>query len=436
MDKGTKKIEFEAICENMSFDGKGCVHYKNHVGFIPSLLEGEKARIVMTYYTSNQFTGYVKELLSSSKDRVKPRCPVYDKCGGCSLLHMSYEAQLEFKKERVKQTLKTIGGFKDIKVNNTLGMDNPYFYRNKIQMPLRLDKKRNIVSGFYQERTHNIIPINKCYIENEDADRILETIKKLMKSFKIQPYDEDKRTGVIRHILIRSSLHFDEIMVVLVTNCDSFPSRNNFVKELVKQEKKVVTVVQNINLRDTNVILGQKERILYGKGYIKDSICDVVFNISAMSFYQVNPIQTELLYNKAIENRVFKTPVGYDFLKRLQDTLKENPSMTETIADIPVYGVYSLRESANPTVEKIKTSTKKAKEKPKQGFFSKKTLIIINLGLAVLVILMFFISTTSSNPTVLNYEKALQNRYSEWEKELTEREQIIREKEKELLLNE
>ena len=180
-------------------------------------------------------------------------------------------------------------------------MDEPYFYRNKIQMPLRLDKKRNIVSGFYQERTHNIIPINKCYIENEDADRILETIKKLMKSFKIQPYDEDKRTGVIRHILIRSSLHFDEIMVVLVTNCDSFPSRNNFVKELVKQEKKVVTVVQNINLRDTNVILGQKERILYGKGYIKDSICDVVFNISAMSFYQVNPIQVEKLYSLAIK---------------------------------------------------------------------------------------------------------------------------------------
>ena len=147
-----------------------------------------------------------------------------------------------------------------------------------------------------------------------------------------------------------------------------------------------------------------------------------------------NPQMVYAVYNKAIENRVFKTPVGYDFLKRLQDTLKENPSMTETIADIPVYGVYSLRESANPTVEKIKTSTKKAKEKPKQGFFSKNTLIIINLGLAVLVILMFFISTTSSNPTVLNYEKALQNRYSEWEKELTEREQIIREKEKELLV--
>lgn len=147
-----------------------------------------------------------------------------------------------------------------------------------------------------------------------------------------------------------------------------------------------------------------------------------------------NPQMVYAVYNKAIENRVFKTPVGYDFLKRLQDTLKENPSMTETIADIPVYGVYSLRESANPTVEKIKASTKKPKQK--QEFFGKRTLIIINIGLVILIVIMFIISTTSSNPTVLNYERVLQNRYSEWEKELTEREQIIREKEKELLINE
>ena len=140
------------------------------------------------------------------------------------------------------------------------------------------------------------------------------------------------------------------------------------------------------------------------------------------------------VYNKAIENRVFKTPVGYEFLKKLQNILKEDSMMTEKIADIPVSGVYSLRESANPTVEKIKASTKRVKEK--QETFPKRALIIINIGLVILVILMFFISTTGSNPTVLNYEKTLQNRYSEWERELSEREQIIREKEKELLLDE
>lgn len=147
-----------------------------------------------------------------------------------------------------------------------------------------------------------------------------------------------------------------------------------------------------------------------------------------------NPQMVYAVYKKAIENRVFKTPVGYDFLKRLQNELKEDPIMTVEIDDIPVYGVYSLRESANPTVEKIKASTKKSK--PRQETFSKRTLIIVNIGLVILVVLMFFISTTGSNPTVLNYEKALQNRYSEWEKELSEREQNIREKEKELLLNE
>lgn len=149
-----------------------------------------------------------------------------------------------------------------------------------------------------------------------------------------------------------------------------------------------------------------------------------------------NPQMVYAVYKKAIENRVFKTPVGYDFLKKLQELLKESPMMTESIADIPVYGVYSLRESTNPTVEKIKASTKKKKEKPKQEIFNKRTLIIINIGLVILVILMFFISTTGSNPTVLNYERALQNRYSEWDKELSEREQNIREKEKELLLDE
>ena len=301
MGKVNKHIEFEAVCENMSFDGKGCVHYNGHVGFIPNLIEGEKANIVMTYYTSNQFTGYVKELLTTSENRVKPKCTVCDKCGGCSLQHMSYSYQLEFKKNRVIDTLRKIGGLQDIKVDDTVGMDNPYFYRNKIQMPIRKDKNNKIVSGFYQERTHQIIPISKCYIENEDADRILETIKNLLKSFHIQPYDEDRRTGVIRHVLIRSSYHFDEIMVVLVTNCDSFPSRNNFVKELIKREPKITTVVQNINLRDTNVILGQKERILYGKGFIVDSILGVKFNISAMSFFQVNPVQVEKLYSLAIE---------------------------------------------------------------------------------------------------------------------------------------
>ena len=300
-NKSNKQIEFTSKCENMSFDGKGCIKYNGHVGFFPNVLPSEEGKFVMTYYNSNQFYGYTKELTKVSKDRVEPRCPVYSTCGGCALQHMNYEAQLKFKQERVKDCLVRIGGFKDIKVNETVGMDEPYFYRNKIQMPVRMNKKGKIVSGFYQEKTHDIAPIDKCYIENSDADRILNSIKEVMKKVRVLPYDEDKRTGVIRHVLIRSSYHFDEIMVVLVCNCDTFPGQKNFVKELIKMEPSISTIVQNVNTRATNVILGDKERVLYGKGFIKDTLCGVTFKISAKSFYQVNPQQTEKLYSKAIE---------------------------------------------------------------------------------------------------------------------------------------
>lgn len=301
MGNVTKKIEFEATCENMSFDGKGCVFYNGHIGFIPGLIEGEKAKIVMTYYTSNQFTGYVKEVIEPSLNRVKPICPVYKDCGGCSLMHMSYNAQLDFKRNRVIDTLKRIGGIDDVLVDKTIGMMNPYFYRNKIQLPIRLDKHGNLVSGFYKERTHEVIPITKCYIENEKSDQILECIKLLMHKYSISAYDENNRKGVVRHVLIRSSYHFDEIMVVLVTNSESFKNQDAFIKELINKEPCITTIVQNINTKDTNVILGDKEKVLYGKGYIVDSICDVKFKISAMSFYQVNPIQVEKLYSLAIE---------------------------------------------------------------------------------------------------------------------------------------
>ena len=299
--KKFKEIEFEGECIDLSFDGKGLVKYDGQIGLIPNLLPGEKAKIVITYRTSNQFHGYVKELITKSEDRVKPICPVFSSCGGCSLQHISYEAQKRYKHEKVYDCLTRIGGLKDIVVNDTIGMDEPYYYRNKIQMPLGLDKKKHVISGFYREKSHEIIPIDKCYIENDDADRILKSIRKLMDDFHFLPYNEDTRKGIIRHVLIRTSYHYDQIMVVLVTNVDEFKGKNNFVKELIKREPKITTVVQNINTRDTNVILGEKERILYGKGFIIDSILGISFKISAKSFYQVNPIQVEKLYSLAIK---------------------------------------------------------------------------------------------------------------------------------------
>ncbi len=300
MKKKNINISFIGECIDLSSEGKGVVKYNNIVGFVNNLLPKEKAEIKITYLKKDIFFGEIIKLISASSDRVKPKCSHFDLCGGCSLMHLSYETQLLYKQNKVKECLRKIGGM-NINVNSAIGMTNPYNYRNKIQMPIKLLKNGKIVSGFYKEKTHEIVPINNCLIENKKADKILNSIKELMKKYKILPYDEDKRIGVIRHILVRTSFHYDEIMVVLVSNVDSFPGRNEFVKTLKKLNPEITTIVQNINPRDTNVILGEKQRILSGKGYIRDVLCGIEFKISAKSFYQVNPLQTEILYNKAIE---------------------------------------------------------------------------------------------------------------------------------------
>jgi 23S rRNA (uracil1939-C5)-methyltransferase len=180
-------------------------------------------------------------------------------------------------------------------------MDDPYFYRNKIQMPVGTDRLGRIVTGFYKANSHVIVPIEKCYIEDERSSPILKTIRELMKEIRVEPYDEDKRTGVIRHILIRASYYKKQIMVVLVTNVNSFPGQRNLVNALTIKHPEITTIVQNINKRDTNVILGNHENILFGKGFIEDSLMGINYQISSKSFYQINPRQTEKLYKAAIE---------------------------------------------------------------------------------------------------------------------------------------
>lgn len=299
MIKKNSNITFIGECYDLSNEGKGVVKYNNIVGFVDDLLPFEKAEIMITYLKKDIFYGKVKSYIEKSKDRVNPKCRNFTSCGGCSLMHLSYSKQLEYKQKKVQECLKRIGNI-NAKVDSTIGMEIPYCYRNKIQMPVK-SYKGKVVTGFYKEKTHDIVPIETCEIENKKADKILISIKYLMKKYRILPYDEDKRKGIIRHVLIRTSFHYDEIMVVLVTNVDVFPGRNDFIKELKKLNPEITTVIQNINSRDTNVILGEKQRILFGKGYINDELCSIKFKISPKSFYQVNPLQTEKLYSLAIE---------------------------------------------------------------------------------------------------------------------------------------
>lgn len=286
-------------CVDYTFDGKGIVKKDNRVIFVEGVLKDEEVEIEIIHEGKNQTLGRLTKIIKSSPYRVKPFCPLAKDCGGCVLQHLQYEKQLEFKKNHVQDCINKFSKL-DIRVKDCIGMKNPFNYRNKSQVPFSMEKKK-ICYGFYKLNTHKIIQMDHCAIQTEDADEILKTLADLMKRYKLSAYEEDKRKGIFRHVLIKKGFSTNEIMVVLVTNVNSFPNRKEIVKELVRKHPNIKTIVQNINTRDTNVILGEKETVLYGNGYIEDVLLGVRFKISSKSFYQVNPIQTATLYSKAIE---------------------------------------------------------------------------------------------------------------------------------------
>lgn len=222
-------------------------------------------------------------------------CPHYKKCGGCHLQNMSYEEQLKFKQIKC---IKLLGKF--CRVKEVIGMENPTHYRCKVQAAFSKDKT-GIISGVYQSSTHKIVPIDSCLIEDSKADEIIVTIRKLLKSFKLKPFDENEMTGFLRHVLIRKGYYTGQIMVVLVTGSSVFPSKRSFINALLQRHPEITTIVQNINNKFTSLVLGEQNITLYGEGYIEDTIFDKVFRISPRSFYQVNPIMTTVLYGKALE---------------------------------------------------------------------------------------------------------------------------------------
>ena len=223
-------------------------------------------------------------------------CAYAKKCGGCRYQGVPYEKQLAKKQKQVQELLGKYG-----KVQKIIGMKNPYFYRNKVHAVFDRDRKGNIISGIYEEGTHRVVPVENCLIEDEKSQEIIRTIRGMLKSFKIRTYDEDTGYGLLRHVLIRRGFSTGEIMVVLVTGSPIFPSKNNFVKALRKAHPEITTVVLNVNDRQTSMVLGDREKPIFGPGFIKDRLCGCMFRISPKSFYQVNPVQTEILYQTAID---------------------------------------------------------------------------------------------------------------------------------------
>ena len=287
-------------CIDISSEGKGVVKYQKDIIFCDGLFIGEEADIEILYQRAGVYFGKVRKLYSLSKDRIQPKCKICTSCGGCQYQQINYKKQLEYKTNRVKNAIKRIAHI-DTKVNDCIGMKDPYHYRNKIQVPFAKDKKGNVVYGFYKENSHEIIPAKECMIEDKRAASILWDIKELIKKMGIPTYNEDNGRGILRYVLIRTSYHYDELMVVLVTSILNFPGQRNFVDALIKLHPEITSIVENINSRHTNVILGNKEKILYGPGFIKDDILGLTFEISPSSFFQVNPEQVEVLYKTALD---------------------------------------------------------------------------------------------------------------------------------------
>lgn len=234
--------------------------------------------------------------MSNKDNKMNASCPVYKKCGGCQLQNLSYPEQLKFKQNKVERLLKNF-----CKVEPIIGMENPYHYRNKVQAAFYTDRRGKIISGVYQSGTHHVVGIDLCQTEDVIADKIIVAVRKLLPSFKMTTYNEDTGKGFLRHILVKRGFATNQIMLVLVTGTPVFPSKNNFVKAILKQFPEITTIVQNVNNYNTNLVLGNNQKVLYGKGYIEDILCGCRFRISPKSFYQINPVQTEVLYNKAME---------------------------------------------------------------------------------------------------------------------------------------
>lgn len=286
--------------EDMGHDGEGIGKAQGYTLFIKDTVIGDKVEAKIMKAKKNYGYARLMKILVPSPDRVEAKCSCARACGGCQLQFLSYEKQLEFKKNKVMGNLERIGGFSGLKADKVIGMEHPWRYRNKAQFPVGLDRDGKIVTGFYAGRTHSIIANQNCLLGAEVNQEILEQIIAYMEENRVQPYNEAQGTGLVRHILLRYGFQTKEIMVCLIINGTTIPNPQSLIDRLIKIPG-MTSISLNTNTKRNNVILGEKVTNLWGQDYITDYIGDVKYQISPLSFYQVNPIQTQQLYATALE---------------------------------------------------------------------------------------------------------------------------------------
>lgn len=294
---------FTVKIEDLSAEGAGIGKVAGFPLFIKDALIGDVVEAKVMKAKKNYAFARLMKIIEPSPDRAEPRCPVARQCGGCQLQALSYEKQLAFKENKVRNNLLRIGGLtegKDYRMLPIVGMDEPFHYRNKAQFPVGTDKDGNVVTGFYAGRTHSIIPNTKCCLGVDVNEVVLEKVLAYMKECRVPAYDEEKGSGLVRHVLIRYGFATGEVMVCLVVNGRELPGEERLVRSL-REIEGMTSISLNVNRERTNVILGQELRVLWGEKYITDRIGEVKYRISPLSFYQVNPVQTEKLYKAALE---------------------------------------------------------------------------------------------------------------------------------------
>lgn len=285
--------------EDLTHEGNGVAKIEGYPLFVPDVLPDEEAKVKVVKINKNFGFGKLLELTKTSSHRVEPTCHVH--CGGCQLQHMSYDLQLQMKQDQVHNVMKKVAHLDHVPVHPILGMEEPSHYRNKVQIPVG-EKNGEVIVGFYQKRSHRILQNqDTCHIQDEAINEVLPFTRQLMNKYGIQAYDEKSHRGQLRHIMVRVGHHTKDIMIVFVTKTSKFPEKDRIIKELTEQFPQVKSIVQNVNDQRTNVVLGKKTKVLWGENYIYDKIGNLTFAISPKSFFQVNPVQTKILYDKALE---------------------------------------------------------------------------------------------------------------------------------------
>lgn len=290
------KLKVEIV--DLSYDGLGVAKVDGYIIFVDECLVGEKVLIEITDLGKNY--GFAKKIdvLKPSPYREKPKCPHFGICGSCELMHLDYKQQLMFKKKVVVETIKKVGHIDELEIDKIVGMDNPYNYRNKIQMPFAYNKKA--IFGYYKKKSHEVVSIEKCYLQPDEMTEIVKFIKNLCNEYNVSIYNEITGKGILRHVLVRKN-YKDEFMVVLITNGSTMFHIEDIVQKVVSRYPNVKSIYQNINMKKNNVILGEHSKLLFGQKTLEEKLCDLYFDVSYQSFFQVNREQTEKLYNLVLE---------------------------------------------------------------------------------------------------------------------------------------